>query len=148
MNGCRRPKKEDGQLARPSGGHQPNDRGVSKTSRALDVSRRELNRAQRIASISPEAKLKIRELELHDNQSALLRIAAAETADEQLKIAADIIEQKKRKPRSAASETAAPASIVSEQSLPTVNWAVPSGRVSADDIGIRIVLSRRDPTKA
>ena len=147
-----------GQIAQPSGGHQPNDKGISKTARTLEVSRRELKRAQIIAGISPEAKRKARELGLHNKQSALLKIAAGQTVYEQLKIAVDI-PRKGRKSRSSASEPAGPeslvteravvASTVSEPSLPTVNCVAPCDVPANGDIGISESLNRRDhPTKA
>lgn len=121
---------EVGQLAQPLGGQQPNNKGVSKTSRELDVSRRELSRAQKIAGIAPEAKIKIRELALHDNQSALLKIAAGQTVDEQLALAADFVEHKKRRVLSA-QEVAISIPPVSASSLPAIDWST-TGTTSED----------------
>ncbi|WP_442895163.1 hypothetical protein [Bradyrhizobium sp. AZCC 2230] len=138
-------EEEAGQLAQPSGGHQPNERGISKTSRKLEVSRRELQRAQRIAGIFPEVKLRARELKLQDNQSALLKIADGKTVDEQLKIASDIVDQKKPRSRQPTSEAPLPQSRVGEQSLPTHNSPAPRGSPPRDDGGIPDFLKRGDP---
>lgn len=88
------------QTADPAGGQQPNDRAISEASRQTGVSARQIRRAEAIAGISPEAKAKARELGLHEKQSALLRIAEGKTAGEQLKIASEIVERKRRNARS------------------------------------------------
>jgi ParB-like chromosome segregation protein Spo0J len=137
-----------GQVAQPAGGHQPSERGISKASRQTGVSTKQLRRAEAIAGIAPEAKAKARELGLHDKQSALLKIAEAETVYQQLKIAADIVEQKSRKPRSPPKDSADSAPSVGRSSLPTVNWAASCGGSVSDDIGIPDFLDRRDPAKA
>ncbi|TYL92729.1 hypothetical protein FXB40_23855 [Bradyrhizobium rifense] len=137
-------QEEAGQVAQPSGGHQPNERGISKTSRKLEVSRRELQRAQRIAGIFPEGKLRARELKLQDNQSALLRIADGKTVDEQLKIAADIVKQKKPKSRPPTTEAPPSQSRAGEQSPATQDSPAPRGLPPSDG-GIPDFLKRGDP---
>ncbi|WP_338834087.1 ParB/RepB/Spo0J family partition protein [Bradyrhizobium septentrionale] len=136
---------DPGQLAQPSAEHQPNDRGISRTSRTLDVSRRELKRAQRIARISPEAKLRARELKLHDNQSALLKIAEGMTTEDQVKIATDIVERKKQKSRLCSIEPVIPPAIASEPRLPPVNWAASRPGPASSDLTIPDFLKRGDP---
>ena len=63
------------QLAQPSGGKQPKEAGVSKAARELNIDRTEVQRAVKIASLTPEAKEAAAELGLDDNQSALLAAA-------------------------------------------------------------------------
>ncbi|MCK1407675.1 ParB/RepB/Spo0J family partition protein [Bradyrhizobium sp. 76] len=73
------------QGAIPSGGHQPADKCHAKAAKELKVSSDRIARSEQIARILPEAQTKIRELNLHDKQSALLKIAAAgDTADLQI----------------------------------------------------------------
>lgn len=122
-------QQEAAQVAHPSGGHQPKEQGISKASRKLDVSRRELERAKIIAGISPEAKLKAREFKLHNNQSALLKIAEGKSAEEQLKIAAALVERKKPERKSRGNKA-------------------DLGRPQTDDIGLPDFLNRRDPDTA
>jgi len=81
--------------ARPSGGRQPNDQGLSKAARALGVTKEETMRSARIASISPEGKSKARELGFHDNQAVLLQVAKMPTSDLQIARILEIAEGKK-----------------------------------------------------
>jgi hypothetical protein len=60
------------QLATPS---QPAERGIRKTAEALGVSTREVQRAEEIAHITPEAKVAATEAGIDDNQSKLLQVA-------------------------------------------------------------------------
>ncbi|MCP1848369.1 MULTISPECIES: ParB/RepB/Spo0J family partition protein [unclassified Bradyrhizobium] len=137
-------QNDPGQLAQSSR-HQPNDRGISRTSRTLDVSRRELKRAQQIAGISPEAKLKARELKLHDNQSALLKIAKGLTAEDQVKIATDIIERKNQRSRLCSIEAASAPAMVSQPQLPPVNYVASCGGPASSDLPIPDFFKRGDP---
>jgi hypothetical protein len=65
-----------GQVAHPSGGRQPHDKGFSKAGRVLGVSRREVERAQKIVSICVAAKAEIRRLNLNV-KSKLVQIGEA-----------------------------------------------------------------------
>ena len=65
------------QLVHP-GGRQPTDHGVSRAARELGVSRPEIKRAEKIASMTPAAKEAAKEAGIDDNQSKLLKVAAAE----------------------------------------------------------------------
>lgn len=132
------------QIAEPAGGHQPNERGVSKASRQTGVSARQLKRAETIAGIFPEAKAKVRELGLDEKQSALLRIAEGSNAQEQLRIAAEIGERKRQKPKSLANEAPDPG-LPTSASLPSVNRIARGGALLSDDIGIPDFLKRGDP---
>ena len=60
------------QLAQPSGGRQPKEAGISKAAKDLNLERRNVQRAVRIASLTPEAKQAAQERGLDDVQSALL----------------------------------------------------------------------------
>jgi ParB family chromosome partitioning protein len=51
--------------------------GISATARDLNISRKEVERSRKIDSISPEAKEAARAEGIDDNQSALLKVAAA-----------------------------------------------------------------------
>ena len=82
------------QVAQP-GGHQPNDKGLTKTAKQLGVSREEVRRSKKIASISPAAKTAAKAAGLDDNQEALLKIAKAATSKAQLKKVAELAESKK-----------------------------------------------------
>jgi len=53
-------------------------RGVSQTAKDLGVSRQEVERAEKIAKITPAAKEAAKEAGIDDNQSKLLKVAAAE----------------------------------------------------------------------
>jgi ParB-like chromosome segregation protein Spo0J len=90
------------QHAQPSGGRQPNDRGLSKAARALGVSKEETMRAARIAGISPEGKSKARELGFQDNQAVLLQVAKLSSPHLQIEHLHEISERKKapRRPAS------------------------------------------------
>jgi hypothetical protein len=82
------------QIAPPSGGRQPKDKGLGKVARVLGVPKEQTMRAARIASISNEAKQKARELGLDDNQSALLRVSKATTPGAQIVMLQEIYEAK------------------------------------------------------
>jgi hypothetical protein len=75
MEWVRLVREKGAQVAHPRGGRQPHDRGLAAAQRVLGVSRRDLGRAARIASICPEAQEEIRRAKLDDIQRALLEIA-------------------------------------------------------------------------
>ncbi len=60
----------------PPSGLQPQEQGIRKTARDLDVSRSQVQRDLKIASITPEAKEAAREVGMDKNQSKLLAVAA------------------------------------------------------------------------
>jgi hypothetical protein len=64
-------KLKDAQGARPLGGHQPHDKGFSRTGRVVGVSRRDVERASVINSICAEAKAEIRKLNLNVKRKLL-----------------------------------------------------------------------------
>jgi len=65
------------QLASPSN-VQPNETGKRSAAKTLGVSQRDVQRAVKVASITPEAKAAAREAGIDDNQSKLLEVAKAE----------------------------------------------------------------------
>jgi ParB-like chromosome segregation protein Spo0J len=65
------------QLAQVSKGGRGNKSGVAAASRELGIDRDAVNRSIKIDSITPEAKQAAIDAGLDDNQSALLRVAAA-----------------------------------------------------------------------
>ena len=70
-------------FAHPSGRAQPHDKGITEAARVLGMPRREIQRGTKIASLTPEAKEAAKAAGIDDNQSKLLRVAAA-TADKQV----------------------------------------------------------------
>jgi ParB/RepB/Spo0J family partition protein len=81
------------ELAQP-GGRQPGDKGISKTARALGYPRDDIRRSRVIASMSEKAMAKAEELELDDNESALLKIAKKKP-NEQVAVAEQLGAKKK-----------------------------------------------------
>jgi hypothetical protein len=90
-------REKGGQVAHPRGGRQPHDKGMSAAARVLGVSRRDLGRAERFASICPDAQAVIRQAKLDDIQVALEEIAN-EPAGQQVEKALEL-KERYRKPR-------------------------------------------------
>jgi ParB family chromosome partitioning protein len=65
------------QVAPPSGGVQPLDRGIRKAVRELGIERTDAQRAVKVDSLTREAKEAARRVGLDDNQSALLSASKA-----------------------------------------------------------------------
>jgi hypothetical protein len=68
--------QKGGQLAHPRGGKQPHNKGLTAAEKVLGVSRRDLGRAEKIASICSEAQEEARGAKLDNIQQGLLEIAA------------------------------------------------------------------------
>jgi hypothetical protein len=68
------------QVATPSGGNQPSEKGIRKASRELGIEQTSVHRAVKVASLSDEAKQVARDTGLDDNRSVLL--AAAKQSDD------------------------------------------------------------------
>lgn len=81
------------QLAPPSGGAQPAERGLRKTAQELGIAREEVRQAEKIASIAPEAKQAARDAGLDDNATALLKAAKA-PPQEQVAVIREIADRK------------------------------------------------------
>ncbi len=71
-------------IGRPRGGKAEAARRLPFLAKSEAAARKEIERAEKIAALSPEAKQEIRRLGLADNQSALLDIARQLTADAQI----------------------------------------------------------------
>lgn len=80
----------------PPGGIQPNEKGIRAASRELGIDRNEAVRANKIASISEQARQAAVDAHLDNNQSALLKIASAEPA-RQVAVVAELAEAKATK---------------------------------------------------
>ncbi len=63
------------QSAAPTGGKQPKENGYRKTAKEFGTDERDIRRAEKVASLTPEAKEVAREVHLDDNRSALLKAA-------------------------------------------------------------------------
>jgi hypothetical protein len=64
-------RKKDAQIGHPAGGRQPHDKGLARAGRVLGVSRSDMQRAEKIASISAAGKAAIRRLKLTIKQDLL-----------------------------------------------------------------------------
>jgi ParB-like chromosome segregation protein Spo0J len=73
-----------GQVDPPSGGAQPAEKGVRKVARELNLERKDVERAVKVASISPEAMQAARVAGLDDNRTALLAVAKEATPEAQV----------------------------------------------------------------
>ncbi len=89
-----RARRNAAQTAIP-GGRQPKDKAISASARELSHSRDVISRSSRIAGMSDAAKAKATELELDDNESALLKIAKKKP-NEQIAMAEQLGVKKKR----------------------------------------------------
>jgi ParB-like chromosome segregation protein Spo0J len=98
------------QLAQLSAtGGRGREGGASAATRALGVSRREGQRALKIAALDPAAKAVARELDLDDNQSALLAAAGKGDADAQVAALRETARRKRAKAGSTEAGEAGPA---------------------------------------
>jgi hypothetical protein len=88
------------QDATPSGGRQPNEKFHQKAAGLLGISADRMARAERIAAIHPDAQTKARELGLHKEQAALLKIAkAGDRVDLQIAKALELHARPKKGPK-------------------------------------------------
>jgi hypothetical protein len=137
-------RNEAAQVERPLGGRQPNDRGLSKVATSLGVSRAEATRSALIASMPQGAMKKAIELDLQDNQAALLRVAKLPTPDLQIAQLHEIAERKKI-PRSNGGALGAPSTQRGAgrgSPAPSVQQLQPE-----QDLPIPEALDRRDVDK-
>ena len=96
----------------PQGGRPQS--GVRAAARELGVDRNEARRAVRIASIAPEAREAAREAGLDDNQSVLLRVAAA-PREQQVEVVAALVEFRAAPRATTRQSSSTPASTRSSQ---------------------------------
>jgi hypothetical protein len=114
------------QGAIPVGGHQPADKCHAKAAKELEVSPDRIARSEQIARILPEAQIKIREFNLQDKQSALLKIAAAgDTAELQITQAIELSSRARAK--RSRQPVAAPTQSVGATAATTSTTAAPEG---------------------
>jgi ParB-like chromosome segregation protein Spo0J len=85
------------------GGHQPKDKGISKTAEALDLSREDVRRSEKVAKICKKAKRLAAKKGIDNNQAALLKVAAEPTPDAQVKKVRELAKKAKAKPSSSLS---------------------------------------------
>jgi hypothetical protein len=72
------------QVGPPSGGQQPEDRGIRKLARHLDLDRAAVRRSLRVASLSPDAKEAACVFGLDNNQNALVEASYEKTPEAQV----------------------------------------------------------------
>jgi ParB family chromosome partitioning protein len=96
-------------------GAQPHDKGIAKAARTLPVRgrtnearRKHVERALKVARMSPEAKLIVREGGLDNNRSALLAIVKEPTPDAQVRVAQMLASRKPTESRLQAPSPQAP----------------------------------------
>jgi ParB-like chromosome segregation protein Spo0J len=99
-----------GQVDPPSGGAQPAEKGVRKVARELNLERKDVERAVKVASISPEAKQAAHVAGLDDNRTALLAVAKEATPETQVAKVAAILSAKTA--AKAKNQVAAPTNVV------------------------------------
>jgi ParB family transcriptional regulator, chromosome partitioning protein len=68
------------------GGSQPTEKGIRKVAHDLGVSRRDVQRAEKVAKLAPEAKAEAVACGLDDNRTALLAAAAEPSAEAQVQL--------------------------------------------------------------
>ena len=87
-------------MTQPVSPSQPHDQGIRKAARELGVSQPEVQRAVKIASLTPEVQAATVDANLDDNQSALLAVAK-ENPERQLDKVSEIAREKKSRGRRA-----------------------------------------------
>jgi hypothetical protein len=85
--------KEGGQVAHP----QKNDKGVSRASKKLGISKKGIRRGLKVSKVVPEAAKVLKEAGL-DKDQLLLKVAEA-SPEEQVAVAQEIVEKRKQKKR-------------------------------------------------
>lgn len=81
------------------GGHQPHDRGISKTAKSLGTTREKVRRMRTIGNISKEASAAAEEAGLGLNKEALIEIGTAKTPKAQLEKVRELTKSKAARPR-------------------------------------------------
>ena len=81
------------------GGHQPNDKGISKVAKQLGLSREKVRRLATIERISSEAKVAAKKAGLDKNQRALVEIGKAKSPKAQLKKVDELSRKTKKPPK-------------------------------------------------
>jgi hypothetical protein len=82
-------ERKGAQVGQPLGGEQPKDKGISKASRTLGMTRQTVERSLKINGLSDAAKAEAARLDLAGNQKALLTAAEAEDPSAQVQALRD-----------------------------------------------------------
>ena len=109
--------KDGTERGRPEG-------GVRAAARELGMKLTNVQQSNRIAKLTDEAKEAAIEAGLDDNQSALLKIAAATTAAEQVEVVAEIVADKAEPKRRKDDETKVEVVGVAPYSRPAFGWVL------------------------
>jgi Bifunctional DNA primase/polymerase, N-terminal len=125
-------REKGGQVAHPPGGKQPHDKGFSAAERVLGVSRRDLRRFSRIASISAEAQEIARGAGLDAIQIALEEIAD-EPPEQQATKALELKERYRKPRRNRAASAETNASTDAQQGPVVEDQPAPGAAPSADE---------------
>ena len=125
-------REKGGQVAHPPGGKQPHDKGFSAAERVLGVSRRDLRRFSRIASISAEAQEIARGAGLDAIQIALEEIAD-EPPEQQAAKALELKERYRKPRRNRAASAETNASTDAQQGPVVEDQPAPGAAPSADE---------------
>jgi ParB family chromosome partitioning protein len=91
-------ERETGEDKILKGGHQPGDKGLSKTAKRLGVTRETVRRSRGLASLSPKAEKAAEATGLDRNESALLKVAKQPTSSGQVKKVHELAKKRKRNP--------------------------------------------------
>ncbi len=78
------------QVGAPTGGQQPKEKGYRKTAKEFGTTEQDVRRAEKVSSLTEEAKETAREVGLDNNRSALLKAAKAQ---EEGKDASEVLRQ-------------------------------------------------------
>jgi hypothetical protein len=88
----------------PPGGHQPEDKGISKTAKELGMSREAVRRSRTVAAISAKAKKVAKTKGIAENESALLKVAKEPTAKAQVEKVYELAKRKRAGKRDLSSD--------------------------------------------
>ena len=91
-------ERETGEDKILKGGHQPGDKGLSKTAKRLGVTRETVRRSRGLASLSPKAEKAAETTGLDRNEFALLKVAKQPTSSGQVKKVHELAKKRKRNP--------------------------------------------------
>ena len=91
-------ERETGEGKILKGGHQPGDKGLSKTAKRLGVTREAVRRSRGLASLSAKAEKAAEATGLDRNESALLKVAKQPTSSGQVKKVHELAKKRKRNP--------------------------------------------------
>ena len=137
-----RASKPDLRAARAKGRHK--SVGVREIAARLSSTRSQVQRDQKISSVSKEAKLAARKAGLDDNQLALLSIAEEKTAEAQV-AKVETLRAERAKPKPSA-KRAAPAAKASDLLLEQASGTASGSAGAHNEVVVLGGLSEHDPT--